>query len=137
MGVVIVQGTSPVSEIIKIIPKLKEEGLNVKIVVASSYELFMRESEEYRNKIISKEEWINSMVITNECLKNMSDWIFSKVNEEYSMSSDWDNRWRTGGTLEDVLEEAHLTKDYILDGIRRFASDKDKRLKKIKEYIGI
>jgi len=120
MGVVIVQGTSPVSEIIKIIPKLKEEGLNVKIVVASSYELFMRESEEYRNKIISKEEWINSMVITNECLKNMSDWIFSKVNEEYSMSSDWDNRWRTGGTVEDVLEEAHLTKDYILEGIRRF-----------------
>lgn len=137
MGVVIVQGTSPVSEIIKIIPKLKEEGLNVKIVVASSYELFMRESEEYRNKIISKEEWINSMVITNECLKNMSDWIFSKVNEEYSMSSDWDNRWRTGGTVEDVLEEAHLTKDYILDGIRRFVKDKDLRIKKIKEYIGI
>jgi len=77
------------------------------------------------------------MVITNECLKNMSDWIFSKVNEEYSMSSDWDNRWRTGGTVEDVLEEAHLTKDYILEGIKRFASDKDKRLKKIKEYIGI
>lgn len=51
MGVVIVQGTSPVSEIIKIIPKLREEGLNVKIVVASSYELFMRESEEYRNKV--------------------------------------------------------------------------------------
>jgi len=97
----------------------------------------MRESEEYRNKIISKEEWINSMVITNECLKNMSDWIFSKVNEEYSMSSDWDNRWRTGGTLEDVLEEAHLTKDYILDGIRRFVKDKDLRIKKIKEYIGI
>lgn len=49
-------------------------------------------------KLISKDEWINSMVITNECLKNMSDWIFSKINEEYSMSSDWDNRWRTGGT---------------------------------------
>jgi transketolase len=77
------------------------------------------------------------MVITNECLKNMSDWIFSKVNEEYSMSSDWDNRWRTGGTVEDVLEEAHLTKEYILEGIKKFISEKEKRLKKIKDYFSI
>jgi transketolase len=137
MGTVIVQGTSPVSEIIKIIPKLKEEKLNVKIVVATSYELFMRESEEYKNRVLPKEDWANSMVITNECLKNMSDWIFSKVNEEYSMSSDWDNRWRTGGTVEDVLEEAHLTKEYILEGIKKFISEKEKRLKKIKDYFSI
>jgi len=75
------------------------------------------------------------MVITNECLKNMSEWIFSKINEEYSMSSDWDNKWRTGGTVEEVLDEAHLTKDYIFEGIRKFVKDKDLRIKKIKEYL--
>lgn len=137
MGTVIVQGTSPVSEIIKILSKFKQEGINVKIVVATSYELFMKESEDYRNKVLPKEDWVNSMVITNECLKNMSDWIFSKVNEEYSMSSDWDNRWRTGGTVEDILEEAHLTKEYIFEGIKKFVFEKEKRLKKIKEYFSL
>lgn len=124
MGTVIVQGTSTVNETIKILPKLKEEGINVKIVVATSYELFMKENEEYRNKVLPKEDWVNSMVITNECLRNMSDWLYSKESEKYSMSSDWDNKWRTGGTVEDILEEAHLTKDYILEGIKRFVNKK-------------
>jgi len=38
----------------------------------------------------------------------MQPWLFSKLNEEYSLSSDWDNNWRTGGTVEEVIEEAHL-----------------------------
>lgn len=37
--------------------------------------------------------------------------------------------------LEEVLDEAHLTKDYIFEGIRKFVKDKDLRIKKIKEYL--
>ena len=28
---------------------------------------------------------------------------------EYSLSPDWDDRWRTGGTVDEVIDEAHLT----------------------------
>jgi len=34
------------------------------------------------------------MVITNGAFKLMRDWA---VVREYSLSSDWDNRWRIGG----------------------------------------
>ena len=44
------------------------------------------------------------------------------------MTSDWDNRWRTGGTLEEVIEEAHLSPSHILAGIERFARERDKRI---------
>jgi len=43
MGTVIVQGTSSTLSLVNIIPQLKEARLNVRIVVAASYELFRRE----------------------------------------------------------------------------------------------
>jgi transketolase len=58
----------------------------------------------------------------------MRDWITNAITSEYSMSSDWDNRWRTGGTVEEVLEEAHLSPAWLLKGIERFAGERDKRL---------
>ena len=39
----------------------------------------------------------------------MHPWLFNKIAEEYTLSSDWDNRWRTGGTVAEVIEEAHLS----------------------------
>ncbi|HOV39908.1 MAG TPA: transketolase, partial [Spirochaetales bacterium] len=48
-GVLIVQGTSAVANTIKVLPDLDKKGLNVKIVVAVSPELFARQNEEYRN----------------------------------------------------------------------------------------
>jgi transketolase len=61
----------------------------------------------------------------------MHDWIFNKVAEEYALSADWDNQWRTGGTVEDVLEEAHLSPDWIMKGIEKFAADREQRLERL------
>ena len=33
---------------------------------------------------------------------------------EYSLTSDWDDRWRTGGTVDEVIDEAHLSPGHIL-----------------------
>ena len=44
------------------------------------------------------------------------------------MTSDWDNRWRTGGSLAEVVEEAHLDPKNLMEGIRRFARDREVRL---------
>jgi transketolase len=132
MGTVIVQGTSTTSNIVKLLPALEEKGINVKIVAAISYELFQLQEEAYKNKVLPWEDWLDSMVITNEALICMKDWIASEVSREYSLSSDWDNRWRTGGTIDEVLDEAHLTSTWLLQGIERFAQDREKRLSRLK-----
>jgi transketolase len=44
------------------------------------------------------------------------------------MSSDWDDRWRTGGSVDEVMEEAHLSRDWLLKGIQRFVHDRPRRL---------
>lgn len=65
----------------------------------------------------------------------MHDWIMIKVSEEYAMTSDWDNRWRTGGSLDEVIEEAHLSPRWLLAGIERFVRDREKRLHRIQAML--
>jgi transketolase len=127
-GTVIVQGTSAMVGIIKNLPELDKRNLNVKIVCAASPQLFALQPEEYRNRVLSPGDRASSMVITTQARWLMHDWLFNKIAEEYALSSDWDNRWRTGGTVAEVLEEAHLSPRWILDGIERFVRDRDARL---------
>jgi transketolase len=50
------------------------------------------------------------------------------LTDEYSMTSDWDNQWLSGGLEADVIAEAHLDADSIFAGVQRFAQDRDQRL---------
>jgi transketolase len=134
-GVLIVQGTSAVANTIKVLPELDKKRLNVKIVVAVSPELFARQSEEYRNRILSIQDQMDSTVVTTSARWLMHPWLFNKVAERYALSSDWDNRWRTGGTVEEVLEEAHLSPSYILEGIERFVKEREKRLGELRDSV--
>jgi len=136
MGVVIVQGTSAMANLVKILTKLEDAGLDVKLVYAASPELFALQSEAYRKSVLSTEDKLNSMVITTQARMLMKDWIFNPMNEEYALSSDWDDRWRTGGTLDEVLEEAHLSPEWLLRGIRRFCDEKTKRMDLIRKALG-
>jgi transketolase len=134
-GTVIVQGTSAISNILKILPKLDKEGPNVKIVAAISPELFALQPEDYRNQVLSPADQLDAMPITTQARRLMSDWIFCRVNEEYALSADWDSRWRTGGTVDEIIEEAHLSADWLMDGIERFVQDRDKRLGRIRAML--
>ncbi len=135
MGTVIVQGTSSTLSVIKVLKKLQESGINVRIVAAPSYELFRREPKEYREKVLPWKYFNDAMVITNESIKLMYKWIANPVVKEYSLSSDWDSNWRTGGTLDEVIEEAHLDPEHIFEGIKRFANDREKRHSKLREML--
>jgi transketolase len=50
------------------------------------------------------------------------------LTDEYSLTSDWDNQWLTGGLEKDVIAEAHLDPDSIFAAIRRFAAEREQRL---------
>ena len=131
-GIVIVRGTSSTNSIVNILPQLKLEGPNVKIIAAISWELFRRQSSEYRRSIIMDNEWSNCMIITNGAKKSMHKWIANRVVESYSLSPDFDNRWRTGGSLDQIIKESQLDPDSIMNGIRRFVGDREKRLNMLK-----
>lgn len=135
MGTIFVQGTSTTSNVVKILPKLDEAGLNVKLVAAVSPELFRRQPESYRTSVVSDADWIDSTFITNAARRNMNDWTAHKISEEYAMSSDWDNRWRTGGSVEDLCQEAHISPGWLFKGIEKFARERKQRLQRLQSQI--
>jgi transketolase len=75
------------------------------------------------------------MAITNRAFKLMRDWVDGPIAEEYSLSSDWDDRWRTGGTVDEVIDEAHLGPEHILEGIERYVRDRDARLERLRDLV--
>ena len=75
------------------------------------------------------------MVITNTGLNVMKNWISNRVVADYSLSPDWDNRWRTGGSLEQIIDEAHLSPRWVLEAINKFATERVDRLERLKREI--
>ena len=62
----------------------------------------------------------------------MADWLSGPVPDEYTLSADRDDRWRTGGSVDEVMEEAGLSAEQILAGIERFVRDREGRLVRIR-----
>ena len=133
-GVVIVRGTSSTNSVVSILDEISSK-FNVKIVSAVSWELFDMQSSEYKSSIISKKEWADSMIISNTGLSVMKNWISNRVVEEYSLTPDWDNRWRTGGSLEQIIDEAHLSPRWVMKSLEKFTNDRKKRLDILRQEI--
>ncbi len=131
-GTLIVQGTSTTDSVYALLPRLLGgEGPNVKLVQAVSWELFTRQEDAYRRRVLPQEDWLDSTVITNGARRLMHDWLPHKVAERYAMSPDWDDRWRTGGSVEELKREAHIDPESLWEGIQRFAVDRKRRLREI------
>jgi transketolase len=131
MGTVFVQGTTTTANLVKLLPDLDKLGLNVKIVAAISPQLFRLQPASYRDAVITPADRLDAMAITNRTVKLMRDWVDGPLGAEYSMGADWDDRWRTGGSVDEVMDEAHLTTAYILEGIERFVRDRASRLERL------
>ena len=134
-GVVIIRGTSSINSLIKILPQIKSDGPNVKIIAAISWELFRLQPLEYQQRIISDIEWPDSMIITNGAISLMKNWISNRVVQEYSLSPDFDNRWRTGGSVDEIIAESKLDSQSLLEGINRFANERNDRLNRLRQSI--
>jgi transketolase len=99
----------------------------VRIVACISPQLFRLQDAAYRDRICSEADRLDGMAITNRAYRLMLDWVTGPIGETYSLSSDWDNRWRTGGTVEEVIDEAHLGPQHIIDAITRYAHERAQR----------
>ncbi len=125
-GAVIVQGTSAVANLLQVLPDIETHGYNIKVVCATSADLFRLQTDAYRERTLSEDDRLNAMIITTQSKSQMQDWAIHPRNDPYALSADWDDRWRTGGTLEEVIDEAHLSPRWILEGISRFVEDRKK-----------
>ena len=98
-------------------------------------DLFKAQNQEYQKSIISSAEWNDCMIITNTSLKGMQSWIKNRIVSKYSISPDFDDRWRTGGSVDQIIAESRLDSLSILNAIKRFSDERDKRLELIKKDI--
>ena len=85
--------------------------------------------------MLTPSDRIDSTVISNRGRRTMYDWFFNPLAAEYALTPDFDDRWRTGGSVDEIYEEAHLSPDWILKGIERFASERGKRLARIRTAL--
>jgi transketolase len=130
-GTVVVQGTSTTANVVKLLPELDRLGLNVKVVAALSPQLFHLQPKSYQDEVLSAADQLDAMAITNRARKFVYDWISNAGGPEYILCADFDDRWRTGGTVDEVVDEAHLSPPHIIAGIQRFVAERNQRLGRI------
>ena len=127
-GYVIAQGSSSTVNLVSQLGKLEAAGINVKVIAAISEELFDRQPAVYRDTVLPREALYDAMVVSTGTRRVWPVRDLGPLTDAYSMTSDWDNQWLTGGLEPDVIAEAHLDPASIFAGVRRFAAERDERL---------
>ena len=95
-GYVLVQGSSSTVNLVSLLPRLEEAGINVKVIAAVSEELFDRQPEEYRHSVLPPEAYYDLMVVSTGTRRVMPIRNLGPLTDDYSLTSDWDNQWLTG-----------------------------------------
>ena len=135
-GYVVTQGANCTSNLVAILPRLAEAGINVKVIAVVSEDLFDRQSEAYQNSVLPPEARQDLMVVSSGTRRVWPIRNLGPLTDEYSLTSDWDNQWLTGGLESDVIAEAHLDPESILRGVKRFADERTSRIERQRAMLG-
>jgi transketolase len=135
-GYVIAQGSSSTVNLVKVLPKLEAAGVNVKVIAAISEDLFDRQPQAYRDSVLPPGARYDLMVVSTGTRRMWPLRDLGPLTDEYSLTSDFDNSWRSGGLELEVIAEAHLDPDTILAGVERFANDRERRISDQRKMIG-
>jgi len=134
-GYVIAQGSSSTVNLVNELPRLEQAGVNVKVIAAISEDLFDRQPEPYRRTVLPPEALYDLMVVSTGTRRVWPVRGVGPLTDEYSLTSDWDNQWLTGGLEPDVIAEAHLDAASIFAGVRRFAQYRPERLARQRGWL--
>ena len=134
-GTVYVQGSSSTNNLVSVIPQLEAEGTNVRIVAVISEDLLRLQDEAYQRKIVSDADRFDCTFVTTMTKRVAPISNLGPFAEHYALSSDYDDRWRTGGTEADVIAESRLDPESILAGIRRFAAAREERVARTRRAL--
>jgi transketolase len=131
-GYVVAQGSSSTFNLVSVLPRLEQAGINLKVIAAISEELFDHQPEAYRNSVLPAEALQDLMFVSSGTRRMWPLRNVGPLTDAYSLTSDWDNQWLTGGMEPDVITEAHLDPESIFAGVKRFAEDRPKRVARLK-----
>src|SRR5688572_21846338 len=134
-GYVVAAGASSTFNLVKILPRLEEAGVNVKVVAAISEELFDRQPESYRHAVLPPESSQDLMFVSTGTKRMWPRRDTGPLTDAYSMTSDARDHWLTGGLEADVIAEAHLDAESIFAGVRRFAQERPQRLERLRSML--
>jgi transketolase len=129
-GYVVCQGASATFNTVKVLPKLQDAGINVRVIAAVSEELFDRQPLSYRNSVLPDAARNDLMFVTGATRRMWPLRNVGPLTDEYSMTADFHDDWLSGGLEADVIAEAHLDADSIFNGVSRFANDHGSRIKR-------
>ncbi len=135
-GYVIAQGSSSTVNLMKVLPKLESAGVNVKVIAVISEELFDRQPQAYRDSVLPPQARYDLMVVSTGTRRIWPLRNLGPLTDEYSLTSDFDNSWRSGGLEAEVIAEAHLDPDSIFKGVERFANERERRIGDQRKMIG-
>ncbi len=134
-GTVVVQGSNSTVNLVGVLPRLEAAGINVKVVAAVSQELFDRQPEAYRTSVLPPDSKYDLMIVNTGTRRVWPVEGVGPLTDEYSLVSDWHDRWLTGGTETDVIAEAHFDPESIFAGIKRFADEREQRLTRQRDAL--
>jgi transketolase len=127
-GYVVAEGASATNNLVNVLPRLAQTGVNIKAIAAVSEELFDRQPESYRNAVLPPGAAQDLMFVSSGTRRMWPLRNVGSLTDEYSLTSDWGNQWLTGGLEADVIAEAHLDQASIVAAVQRFASERPQRL---------
>ncbi len=134
-GYVVAQGSSSTFNLVSVLPRLEQAGINVKVIAAISEELFDHQPEAYRNSVLPPEARQDLMFVSSGTRRMWPLRNVGPLTDAYSLTADWDNQWLTGGLEADVIAEAHLDAASIFAGVQRFARDRSARLAQQRSFL--
>ncbi len=135
-GYVVATGSSSTVNLVSVLPQIEKAGINVRVIAAVSEELFDRQPESYRHAVLPPEAMYDMMVVSTGTRRVWPLRDVGPLTDEFSLTSDWDNQWLTGGLEADVIAEAHLDGPSIFAGIQRFAAARDERMGRQRTMLG-
>jgi transketolase len=135
-GYVIGQGSSSTVNLVKVLPKLEAAGVNVKVIAAISEELFDRQPQAYRDSVLPPQARYDLMIVSTGTRRMWPLRNPGPLVDEYSLTSDFDDHWRSGGLEAEVIREAHLDPDSIFAAVERFANERERRIGDQRKMLG-
>ena len=134
-GYIVVQGSSCTSNLVAQMDAIKEAGHNVRIIAAVSEELFNRQPKQYRDEVLPESAKYNMMIVSTGTKRMWPVTGVGPLTEEYSLVSDHDDVWLSGGSEGEVLKEARLDPNSIFDAVAKFATEHPERMKRQSELL--
>jgi transketolase len=128
-GCVFVQGTMSTVNLIKALPTIAAADVNLKIVAVPSLDLFRLQDQEYQDTVVTKGDRLNSTYVTNMARRVLRDWSLGPLADDWALSSDRDNRWRDGGSVDEVMLDAQLDPESIARWLIEFGQAYEQRMK--------